>query len=125
MSIREIELPAPTASIEWEDLQRIERGPYFAVTKLAAKKKVLTLHTEDGSTIQFQRGIRMKGIDDFTITVRKTVSVTQKCSLGHHHVTARNEIDFVFAHMEWAHAEALAEWIRSGSWSQVRNGGAT
>lgn len=120
MGIREIELTDIPHSLGWEELQRIEKGPYFAVKKFAVKRKVISFETEDGDQITFQRGVRQKNLDDFIVTVRKEIAETQRCSLGGYHKTGKVEHQYIRFHMEWDHVQAFVEWINSGSWSQVR-----
>lgn len=120
MSVREIEIKDIPQAIDWEELQRIEKGPYFAVTKVSAKQKIIAFETEDGERIVFERGVRQRGLDDLTIKMVKLVRTTVKCSLGHEHYTGVIEHEYHRAHLEWSHVEALIEWVQSGSWSQVR-----
>jgi len=88
--------------------------------KISAKTFSLSESRAQGQSIQFQKS--SSNPDELDITLKWHERKTEKCSLGHEHEVAKKDREYKFFRMEWEHVDLLIEWLRNGSWAEVKHG---
>lgn len=91
-------------SLSWE---------YKYTAKITPKK--FTLSTDDKS-FSFEKSSGGK----LRIEGKRVVVAYETCSLGHRHEKSRKENEYDWFTIDDDHLESLAEWLRSGTWTDIQ-----
>lgn len=91
-------------SMKWE---------YKTIAKISPKKFVLS---ENDRSFSFEKSSGGK----LRIEGKRVVVAYETCSLGHRHEKSRKENEYDWFTIDDEHMESLAEWLRSGTWTDVQ-----
>lgn len=94
---------------------------YITKAKITPKTFSLSENSRDGSMVQFQKSSGSSE-NELEITLKWNEKKTEKCSLGHDHEVSKKDREYKFFRMSWEHVDVFIEWLKNGSWSEVKTG---